>query len=204
MIVYGASGHGKVVADAALAGGREIRGFIDDAADKQGATFFGFAVLGGLAWLHTAPPQEIAWGIGDNTVRQRLATATEALGHTSVTVIHPRAVVSPYARLGTGVVVMANACINPDACVEEGVIVNTGAIVEHDCLVHRFAHLSPNAALGGGVTVGARAHFGVGSSAIPLVNIGEDAVIGAGAVVVCDVPARVIAYGVPARVRRAR
>jgi sugar O-acyltransferase (sialic acid O-acetyltransferase NeuD family) len=204
IVVYGASGHGKVVADAARAAGLTIEGFLDDDPAKRGTPFFGASVLGGREWLREATPRSIAWGIGSNHVRARLAPELEALGHRFATIVHPRAAVSPTATVGAGAVVFANAAINPDATIGPGAIVNTGAVVEHDCVVGSYAHLSPNAALGGGVRVGACAHLGVGVSVIPLVTIGEGTTVGAGSVVVRDLPPQVIAFGVPARVHRSQ
>ncbi len=202
LVVYGASGHGKVVADAARAAGLVVDGFLDDDETKHGTMFFGAPVLGGRGYLDAAPPLCIAWGIGSNRVREQVAAIVTAAGHTCETVIHPRAVVAPSARIGAGVVVFAGACINADAVVDDGAIVNTSAVIEHDCVLGAFCHVSPNAALGGAVRVGVRAHVGLGSSVIQGIAIGDDTTIGAGSVVVRDLPPGVVAYGVPARARR--
>lgn len=201
-VVYGASGHGKVVADAARAAGRTVDGFLDDDANKHGARFCDVPVLGGREWLNGRGPVEIAWGIGDNRVRERLALAVDAQGHRGTTVVHPRAIIAPSAKLGDGAVVFGGACVNADAVVGTGVIVNTAAVVEHDCVLGAFCHVSPGAALGGAVRIGARVHVGLGASVIPTIEIGDDTVVGAGSVVVRNLPAFVVAYGVPARVRR--
>lgn len=203
VVVYGAGGHAKVVCDVLQCAGRTVLGFIDDAPERHGSTVLGLPVLGGSAWLDPAK-HDVALGIGDNAVRSKVYAACVARGLAVVTAVHPMAAVAQSARLGTGTVVMAFAVVNPDAVVGNGVIVNTAAVVEHDVVVGEFAHLSPNAAMGGAARLGARAHLGLGAIVLPGVSVGDDAIVGGGAVVARDVPPSVVAYGVPARVRRDR
>ncbi|WNG58561.1 acetyltransferase [Archangium gephyra] len=202
LVVYGCGGHGKVVADIALARGLSVEGFIDDGV-QAGGRVLGLPILGGAAWLEARRSEvRVALGIGENYARRRIHGLCETLGLVPVTLIHPSAAVAASARLGAGVVVMAQAVINPDSRVGDGAIVNSGAIVEHDCELGAFAHLSPNATLGGTVRIGALAHVGLGASILPGKSVGDEAVVGAGAVVLADVPPRVVVVGVPARVRR--
>lgn len=213
--VYGASGHGKVVADilrcAAAADPTAVpaAGFVDDRAEVQGTTLLGLPVCGDGAWLEqqaaAAPGQVgVALGIGDNRVRRRVAARCRKAGATLVTAVHPTAVVAASARVGAGSVLMAGALVNPDAQIGEGVIVNTGAVVEHDVVVGDYAHLSPNAATGGAAALGALSHLGLGAVILPMVRVGERTTVGAGSVVNRELPSDVVAYGVPARVGRKR
>jgi sugar O-acyltransferase (sialic acid O-acetyltransferase NeuD family) len=202
VLVFGASGHGKVVADVARAAGLELVGFVDDDAAKQERALWSLPVM---AWSDCVSRRRslgspaVALGIGDNAVRQRCRDRVLADGFELVTVVHPSAVVARTARLERGTVVMALAAVNPDAQVGEGAILNTGSVVEHDCRLGRFVHLSPNCALGGGVTIGDRTHLGLGSVALPLVTIGADVRVGAGAVVHRPVADGLTVAGVPAR-----
>lgn len=201
LVVLGAGGHGKVVADILLSAGEPVAGFLDDS-KPAGTMVMGLAVLGSTGeWLASRPGARVALGIGDNAARERAAVACADAGAELVTAIHPSAVVSRSARIEPGVVVMALAVVNADASVGRGTILNTGCIVEHDCVVGSFAHVSPNAALAGTCRLGARAHLGIGAAMLPGTSIGDDTVIGGGAVVVTSLPARVVAFGVPARVR---
>ena len=205
MFVYGASGHGKVVADILLTGGTVIDGFIDDSPSVQSTELLGIKVAGHGDWLlkqASIGPVAVVLGIGDNFAREEVANRCAEAHIEILTAVHPSAIVSPSVRLGPGVVVMAGAAINPDAQIEAGAIINTGAIVEHDCRVGEFAHLSPNAAMGGGSELGRLSWLGIGASVIHGVKVGSQTIIGAGAVVVCDIPGGVIATGIPARIRR--
>jgi sugar O-acyltransferase (sialic acid O-acetyltransferase NeuD family) len=203
--VYGASGHGKVVADILLASGVIVAGFIDDGSARESGETLGLKVVGNGDWLATqakAEPVMVVLGIGDNTSRQRVADRCVQLGIRLVSALHPSSVVAPSARIGVGTVVMAGSVINPDAEVGTGAIVNTGAIIEHDCRVGDFAHLSPNAAMGGCAQLGNLSWLGIGATIIHGVKVGSSAIVGAGAVVVRDLPNEVVATGVPARIRR--
>jgi sugar O-acyltransferase (sialic acid O-acetyltransferase NeuD family) len=202
VVVFGAGGHGKVVADVLLAANEDVLGFLDDSA-AVGTLVLGLPVLGGASWLEDHPGVRVALGIGSNEARARVAAACEARGARLVAAVHPRAVVSPSARVDEGAVVMALAVVNPDAVVGHGAIVNSGAVIEHDCVLGPFAHVSPNAALGGGCSVAAFAHLGIGATMLPGTSVGERTIVGAGAVVTRALPAGVVAWGIPARVGRA-
>ena len=202
LLVYGASGHGKVVADIGRSAGFALAGFLDDDPAKEGSSFFGARVLGWkrLAFQRGAwADAVVALGIGDNAARERCFERLGAADWEVATLVHGSAIVAPSARVGAGSVVMALVAVNPDAVVGEGAILNTGAVVEHDCTLGRFVHLSPNAALGGNVSIGDRTHMGLGAVALPGVRIGSDVRVGAGAVVNRDVADGLTVVGVPAR-----
>lgn len=184
-----------MIADAAVAGGFDVLGFLDDGLPVGHAVSM-WRVLGDASWLAGKQDVEIAHGIGDNIVRERVA---RSLGLPFATVIHPSAVVAPSARVGAGAVVLALAVLNPDAQVGAGAIVNTGAVIEHDVMVGDFAHVASNATLAGGARVDRLALLGSGAIVLPGCSVGMGSVVGAGAVVTRDVPSGVVATGVPAR-----
>lgn len=203
LYIYGASGHGGVVADAARAAGMPgLSGFVDDQREPQAS---GPPIVGDGLWLLAQGKTRalaIALGIGDNRARAEVAGKCLAAGITLASVVHPRATVADSARLGRGTVVMAGAVINPNAHIGDGCIINTGAVVEHDCHVGDYAHVSPNATMGGASRLGTLAQLGLGASLHPGVQIGDESIVGVGAAVVRTIPAGVVAMGVPARVIR--
>lgn len=195
--VFGAGGHGRVVAEIALALGMEVSAFIDDAGGIGPVD--GRPVLSLKRFLESRGGEGVALGIGGNVARAAVYERLRGGGVKLVSLIHPSAVISPTAVVGEGSVVMATAVLNASARCARGVIVNTGAIIEHDCELADFVHVSPNAALGGGVRVGARSHVGIGASVLPLIKIGADVRVGGGACVTRDVADSLTVVGVPAR-----
>jgi sugar O-acyltransferase (sialic acid O-acetyltransferase NeuD family) len=206
IFVYGASGHGKVVADILISNGEtEFVGFVDDNEELLGIATMGFPVLGDGEWLRQEASSSrvaVAIGTGESRSRQLVTERCSHWGIELLTVVHPAATVSRAARLGPGTVVMAGAIINPEASVGAGVIVNTGAIVEHDVEIGDYAHVAPNAAMGGASRLGAFSHLGLGAVVLQRVSIGSHVIVGAGAVVVENLPDQVVAIGVPARIHR--
>ncbi len=165
VFVYGAGGHGKVVAEALLLSGSAVLGFLDDAPARHGQTHLGLPVFGGLGWLRERfPGAAVALAAGDNRVRARWFEACCEAKVELVTVIHPRAEVSRYASVGLGTVVLPLAVVNAAASVGRAAIVNSGAIVEHDAFVGDFAHVASRAVLQGGVKVGVGAVVGAGAT----------------------------------------
>jgi acetyltransferase EpsM len=207
IVIWGASGHAKVVADIVrLRGEEEIVGFLDDQDPAApGRPFCGSQVLGGrerLPALRGEGVSHVLFGFGDGAARLRLTAVIREQGFALATAIHPGSVVAPSAVVGPGSVVAAGAVVGPDSRLGENVIVNTLAGVDHDCVVGDGAHICPGARLGGWAEVGEGAWVGIGATVRDRVKVGPGAVIGAGAVVLHDVPADVVAYGVPARVIR--
>ncbi|MDQ2787150.1 MAG: NeuD/PglB/VioB family sugar acetyltransferase [Chloroflexota bacterium] len=200
VLILGAGGHAKVVADILCCQGTPVRGFLDDNPATWGATRLGLPVLGGIATYREYMPSGLILGIGDIAARravvERLGVGVHDLWCNA---IHPHATVAHSARLGRGVAVMARGVVNPDAILGDHSVVNTGATVDHDCVIGAYAHIGPGAHLAGGIRVGIGALIGVGANITPWLTIGDDTVVGAGSVVVGDVPAHVTVKGIPAR-----
>lgn len=197
VIVIGASGHGKVVADIVRKSGDTLLGFLDDNETLPPA-ICGIPVLGKTAEYAKYPEASFVIAIGNAAVREKIARQLD--GVRWYTAIHPSAVISPLdVHIGVGSVVMANAVVNPSAHIGKHCILNTTAVVEHDNRIGDFAHISVGAKLGGTVTIGNRAWVGIGAAISNNVTICDDCMVGAGAVVICDIKESGTYVGVPAR-----
>jgi sugar O-acyltransferase (sialic acid O-acetyltransferase NeuD family) len=196
LLVFGAGGHGRVVADAATAQGawEQLR-----ATDRDPARA-GSLLLPGLPVLPLA--DAVAQGgavhiaIGSAAAREREA---KAVGLPLASVFHPRASVSPHAGIGAGCFLAAQSVVAPGARLGTAVIVNHGAVVDHDVEVGEFSHVAPLAALGGNVRIGRRVLVGAGAKVLPGLRVADDVVLGAGAVVIADIGTPGVYAGVPAR-----
>src|ERR1044072_7273281 len=174
ILILGAGGHAKVIADTLMSQGADILGFLDDDPNLWGETRLGLPVLGAIDRHFEFEPDGLIIGIGDNLVRrsiaERLSTQAQGLWFNA---IHPRATIARSARLGRGIVVGACAVINPDTILGDHVVINTGATVDHDCAIGDFAHVAPGAHLAGGVVLGEGVLIGIGSSLTPNIRDGE-------------------------------
>lgn len=195
LVIVGAGGHGKVVADNAAKNGYTDICFADDHAK---GTCMGFPIIGTAADLEkwNDGATDFVLGIGNNTVREKLARRFDV---NWVSLIHPSAQVGLGVTIGRGTVVMAGAVINPCARVGRHCIINSGTVVEHDNVLGDYVHISPNAALGGTVRIGSSTHVGIGAAVRNNINICGGCTIGAGAVVVKDIQGSGTYAGVPAR-----
>lgn len=195
VVIIGAGGHGKVVADTVLRSGAQVLGFLDD---SRGGSVCGIPVLGKVEDYGNYKDAAFVLAVGNAAVRQRLAESM--VGVRWYTAVHPAACVSALdVSIGEGSVVMANAVVNPGAVIGRHCIVNTAAVVEHDCVVGDFAHISVGAKLGGTVTVGESTWVGIGAAVKNNVTVCPGCMIGAGAVVVKDITQPGTYMGVPAR-----
>ena len=207
VVIVGAGGQGKIVADILRAtkplGTMFAVGFVDDGPWSNGATVMDLPVLGSVDALPGIDHDGVVVAIGDNAVRAAVSLALDARGERIVTVQHPSASVSADVELGPGCMISAGAVITPCVRLGRGVLVNTNASIDHDTVIGDFAHVGPRAVGGGRVTIGARTLIGLGAAVLSGCRVGDDAVVGAGAVVTRDVPDAVVVVGVPARVVRA-
>lgn len=201
LAILGASGHGKVVAEAALAGGWGSVEFYDDAWPTK-RRIGKWVVSGDTAALVKAVSRfdGVIVAIGGNAIRMDKMALLCSEGALLVTIIHPAATISASALLGEGAAVMAGVVVNADAVVGAGAILNTSCSIDHDCVLGDGVHISPGAHLAGGVRVGELAWVGIGASVRQGVTIGRAALIGAGAAVVSDIADNLTVAGVPAKV----
>lgn len=184
LIIIGASGHGRVVADIAKKNGYEDIAFLDDNMDlkKSGS----YAVIGTCQDIKKYHNADFFVAIGNAEIREMIQKQAENYVH-FITLIHPNAVIADNVVVGIGTVVMAGAVVNPGTTIGKGCIINTCSSVDHDCRIGDFVHISVGAHIAGTVEIGDRTWIGIGASVSNNVNICGDCMIGAGAVVIKDI-----------------
>lgn len=186
MKLYGASGHAKVIIDILNAQGIEISEIYDD--------FSNSPILNDIPISKPLKTDDEAIiSIGDNSIRKKIV-ASKIFNNYGIA-IHPSAIVSPYASIGEGTVVMQGAIIQAGAKIGKHCIINTGATIDHDCTIDDYVHISPNATLCGNVHIGEGTQIGVGTSIVPGIKIGCWTLICAGSVVTKNMPDNCIAAG---------
>lgn len=194
MRIYGASGHGKVIAEIAALQNVEVDSFIDD----RSVDYFYNKKVVKASEIDAA--DQLIIGIGNNLIRR---SVSEKLGFCNfIWLAHPDTSISASSSIGLGTVVMAGARINAEVQIGKHVILNTNCTVDHDCVINDYVHISPGANIAGNVTIGEGSHVGIGASIIQGVKIGKWATIGAGAVIIRDVPDNSLVIGVPGKVKK--
>lgn len=198
LVIIGAGGHGKVIADNAMKNGYKNICFIDD---NMTGDVIGFPIIGTREDIESLNDGDTDFiiGIGNNAVRKSIA---ESYDVNWVSIVHPSAQIAFNAEIGRGTIVMANTVINVCAKVGEHCIINTGSIVEHDNIIENYVHISPNVSLGGTVHIGAFSHIGIGATVNNNIDICADCTVGAGAVVVKNIAEKGTYVGAPVRKMR--
>lgn len=202
IVIIGAGGHAASVADVATAAGFDVRGFVSP--NDAGKTLLGRSVVAALDEI--ASDCGLCVAIGDNALREKLV---RDFAHTHAqmnypVIVHPSAVISPYARLGAGSVVHAGAFVGPGSVIGAFCIVNTHASLDHDGVMGDYASLGPRAVTGGCVAMGERTAVAIGAVVKHGVRLGRDCVLGANSYLDKDIPDNALAYGTPARIVRSR
>lgn len=210
IIIFGASGHAKVIIDIIESQKKyNIVGIIDDFKSSR-ETLLGYSILGKTKDLeeitraHGTSKGIIA--IGDNWVRNNIYHKIISIlpEFEFATLIHKNAVISKHSEIGQGSVVMAGTTVNPGSQIGQHCILNTNSSLDHDCKMNSFSSLAPGVTTGGNVTVGEFSAISLGAKIIHGKSVGEHTVVGAGSVVLNDIPSLSVAYGCPAKTVRSR
>jgi sugar O-acyltransferase (sialic acid O-acetyltransferase NeuD family) len=205
IVIFGMGGYAKVTADAALAEGRyEIAAFIDRT--PAATSCFGIPIIAEKEYFATPLTHKGIVAVGDNALREKIVGTimTTKADFEFVNAVHPRAIVSPFAKIGVGCVLLAGAIVNPDARLGNHVSLYTNAIVEHDDAIDDYVTLAPAAGLGGHVSVGARSFIGLGATVNHGLVLGCDVVVGAGTAVIENASDGSVVMGVPGKIVRTR
>jgi len=198
IVIVGAGGHSRVVADAAKEAGFTLKGFVDINYKGQEEQILDSPVLGGLDILNNFDPKKTAVNIaiGNSIERSEIYSKVKATGFSLPPVIHPTAIVSKFAIIETGSFVNTRAIVNAEARVGENSIINTASIIEHETVIGKHCHIAPGVQIGGRVQIKDNVFVGIGSSIVDYISIGNNAIIGAGSVVLKDVEADATVVGV--------
>ena len=198
VIIYGSSGHGRVIWDLAQKQNRfqEIC-FLDD--DPKAGGYAGSPVIGDGSYSAFQPGDEMVVAVGNGSIRARIQEIFGQKGVKMAVLVHPDSTIGAHVTLGDGTVVMAGVVINSGAVIKEGCIINTASSVDHDCVLEPFCHVAVGAHLAGGVRAGAFTWIGAGAVVSNHVTLCANCMVGAGTVVVRDLTEPGTYVGVPAR-----
>ncbi|NQZ23886.1 MAG: acetyltransferase [Colwellia sp.] len=200
LIIIGAGGHGRVVADCAQQQGKYSQiVFLDDCfyERKENSEW---QVVGSVKdFPQYIDEADFIVAFGNNHLRKEILDQLKKAKASIVSLIHPSAVVSPHTFIGKGVVVFANAVINIGASIADGCIINTAATVDHDCELHQCIHVSPGANIAGGVHIAQLSWIGIGSTIVEYITLADNTQVGAGAVITQSTQANSLYLGVPAK-----
>lgn len=195
MILFGASGHAKVIIEIAESIGVKVDRLFDD--NDTIKTLLNYQVYHSSLISNFLKEQFIIT-IGNNRIRKEISS--RYCFKYSKALVHPKSCLSKRSIIDEGSVIMGNSIINCDTRIGKHVIVNTSSSIDHDCIISDFVHISPNATLSGGIEVGEGVHIGAAASIIPNIKIGSWSVIGAGSVIIRDVPDNAVVVGNPGRI----
>lgn len=196
-------GSSKVVLDIALLNASvEVAGFFDDDRSLWGSTIEGIQVVGGVDLLAGDGYKKscFALAFADPIQKEKVFEKLVSWGLEPLNLIHPSAVVARNTKVGRSVWMAANVAVNSGTTIGDGVVLNTGCTVDHDCVIESYANISPGCHVSGRTRIGQYSFLGTGAVTIPDVTVGKRCIVGAGTVVLNNVPDSSTIVGVPGRV----
>ena len=197
LLILGAGGHGKVIADCATCMGcYEEIAFLDDVAPQKN---FSYQYLGSMdQYKNYIDQYDMIVAVGNSKIREKFLEELDTAKGSIPIIIHPKAIVSRSAIIGAGTVVMPGAVINADVKIGKGAIVNTSCSIDHDSVIGDYAHIAVGAHLSGGVCIGKHTWIGAGAVVIQCISVCDNVMLGAGAVVINNIEESSTYVGVPA------
>lgn len=203
LVIIGAGGHGRVVADCAQQAGYYTNIFFLDDSVAERKNNAAWEIRGPISdWTTYNHNADFFVAIGSNLLRAEILQQLKTAKVSIATIVHPSASISKNCQVGKGVVIFANAVVNIGSEIADGCIINTAATIDHDCHIGAYSHISPGANLAGGVHVGKMSWLGIGCSVIECISIEENCQVGAGAVITQNTKSNFLYLGVPARATR--
>lgn len=200
-IMLGYSGHGYVVAEATILLGFKIVGYAEN--NEQLNNPYNLNYLGDERneTFNWSVCSNFILGIGDNRIRARVAERVKRFGGKCLNIVHPSAAISADVKMGSGTFVARNVAINPLVKIGENVILNTSCSIDHECVIKDNVHIAPGAVLAGNVTIQNGAFIGANSVIKQGLKIGKNATVGAGCVVLVDIPDEAVVVGNPGKIK---
>jgi sugar O-acyltransferase (sialic acid O-acetyltransferase NeuD family) len=204
LVILGAGGHGVSAYSVALSAGFDVAKFVDP--QRRGGKLLGTEIVGELSEISAEDGIQVFLAIGDNNsrfrVHEELLTRYPTLSFPKL--IHASAVVSPFASIGDGTIVMPGSIVGPNTTIGRFCILNTRSAIDHDGAMADCSSLAPGVTTGGRVRIGLRSAISIGAIIKHDIVIGDDCVVGAGSYVNANLPGNCVAYGTPAKIVRSR
>jgi sugar O-acyltransferase (sialic acid O-acetyltransferase NeuD family) len=194
-ILYGASGHAKVIESVIQALDFKIDYIFEDQINTS--KIWGKYETSNCYDASIFKNDELIIAIGNNRIRKKIS---KHILHKFGTLIHPSSILDNQTCIGHGSVILHSTIIQRDAIIGKHCIINTNASIDHDCIIQDFVHISPSATLCGNVLVDEGTHIGAGATINPNINIGKWCVIGSGAVIIRNIPDYSIVVGIPGKI----
>lgn len=205
VVVIGTGGLGRETMEVVKKTKRmnDALGFLDDNTMIHGTMVNDYPVLGGVDWLKNNKA-ECLCGIGDNHTRRKVTLRALSYGGEFTKVVHPNADIGYNITTGRGTIITSGNTITCNIRIGEHVFINLDCTIGHDSVLEDYVNLSPGAHISGNCHLKEGCHIYTGGVLIPGITIGKWAEVGAGAVVLEDVPDYGVAVGVPAKVKKYR
>lgn len=203
ILIYGIGGHARAVYDLACDLQIEVSSFICFESNLE--KFLGISVIKSVEELEKSRKRSIVIAVGDNFIRNSIATALKRNAVFDFPIlVHPTSRISKFAKLSEGTVVLAGVNVGPFTLIGDFCILNSHSSIDHDCNMGQFSSLGPGVMTGGNVKIGNRTAVGIGSSIKHNVTIASDVVIGGNSFLNRNIPSGVVAYGIPATIKKYR
>ena len=207
VVIIGAGGFGREVIEIFKDQNRlqkqwEILGFIDENSALSGKIINNFSVLGGLDWFENNRDVGCVIAIGDPKTKKRIADFLEKKDVLFYNAIHPSVIISEFVNLGNDVIICAGSILTVNILIKNHVILNLNNTVGHDSVIEDYCSIMPGVSINGENHIGNGVYIGTGATFIQKVQVGEWSIIGAGAVVIEDIPDHVVAVGIPAKAKK--
>lgn len=182
----------------------EILGFIDDNTSMHGKFVDEIPVIGGFDWFSTESATDVKCvvAIGDPKIRQKIANILEMKKVVFTSVIHPSVIYSKFVNVGTDVIIQAGSIITTDVTIGNHTHINLDCTIGHDCIIGDFVTLSPGVHVSGKNIIEAGTFIGTGAVTNEKLRIGKGSVIGAGTVLIENVPEFSLYVGVPGKMKK--